>query len=453
MVETDNWDYDEPDKDSFRRPPIEIDPNCEHEKEWAAMRLRKQEREKDQPWSKTSKNYIGDGNLWRGRKAALTSDEFDALKLRIKAENYDVSKVLDWSNSCLQGPQYLKTYLDEPTTDLLKFKNDALNPHILKSNSSSRHDFSLKECRENPELLVEPTRVGDIMSWEKRLTLFVAREKAGKSHICNMEAISVMRTGKKVMWVSSDECLNDIVRRMDKQVRHRVGNVDENGDDIGNNFIIEHMPNNITDMSIDIATHTPALIIVDSLSSVFATLGIKINEHSDGEKWHACVNNWREFAEKYGCAVILIHHAGKGGKEGRGSRGSRGSTGIAAAVDMIVEASRKSPKDVINILEFSGRLATPVTIYVKFEGIDEGTIIVEDSLDTDLVVVALRDYLKSRPNFTATAAECFDAMASLPSKYSRYKVRSAKNFLGIISKGRGTPWTLPQEQLTTSEDV
>ncbi len=81
-----------------------------------------------------------------------------------------------------------------------------------------------------------------------------------------------------------------------------------------------------------LAETQPCLVILDALADVMPG-----GDENAVKDTHPVFQRLRGFAEKYRCAVVVIHHAGKGG-------GYRGSTAIAGAVDLLlmVDSDKKS---------------------------------------------------------------------------------------------------------------
>lgn len=223
-----------------------------------------------------------------------------------------------------------------------------------------------------------PELVGNWFSWRGRISLVAGREKtSGKSTICTWEAIACLQKGYKVMWVSPDEPRNDILTRLG----------DAGAGDFNETLFVEgneHVPRSWRSLGRRILQVRPALIVLDSVHSLFPILiGGKLPDNSEGAEWQLLITKLRPFATRLDIAVVWIHHANKA------TGLSTGSIGITAGVDAIVTIQPlASPKTEqahrIRKLQFLGRfVGRESNCALEYLGKTQGYQVCEFQDDTD----------------------------------------------------------------------
>ena len=70
----------------------------------------------------------------------------------------------------------------------------------------------------------------------------------------------------------------------------------------------------------------PALLVIDPLVELVGTLGL--SENDNGEM-ASLMGDIREYAERWGCAVLIAHHTRKGSATGAAAEASRGASAIS----------------------------------------------------------------------------------------------------------------------------
>lgn len=204
-----------------------------------------------------------------------------------------------------------------------------------------RKPLTLTEILDAGSNLEAPELVGEYISWRKRITLLVGREKySGKSTFCTFEAIAALRKGYRVLWVSPDEPQEDIVYRL----------VKAGARDFPEQCIIAsdmNVPNSWPELGKFIVDAKPDLIILDSVHSLFPFINNgKVPDSSEGAEWQKLMSKLRPLAIVLNTAIVWLHHANKA------TGLSTGSIGITAAVDAIVTMTpvRKQNRRILNFL-------------------------------------------------------------------------------------------------------
>lgn len=220
---------------------------------------------------------------------------------------------------------------------------------ILRGDVNSEEEKYEKRPRSIAELLAgngrpkELETVGEYFSWRKRITLLVGREKAsGKSTFCTFEAMSVLRKGLRVLWISPDEPRDDVVYRLMKAGVEKYAEQCIIASDMD-------MPSTWKELVGYIVDTEPDLVILDSIHSIIPIVNNgKVPDNSEGAEWQRLLALLRPLATKLGLAIVWLHHANKA------SGVSTGSIGITAAVDVIVHL-QTAHKPNRRILSFMGR--------------------------------------------------------------------------------------------------
>lgn len=144
-----------------------------------------------------------------------------------------------------------------------------------------------------------------------------------------------------VLHVGLEEPLGDVARR------YAAFGADPESVDI-----VSALPNGVADLRRIMERRQYALVVIDTLAALMATLGI--DDFNSAAKVLPLMNELAALAHESGSAIVLLHHASKGtGKY-------RDSTALGGAVDLIVEML--DPEDVGNLtrrnFKTRGRMAT-----------------------------------------------------------------------------------------------
>jgi hypothetical protein len=224
-----------------------------------------------------------------------------------------------------------------PTTDA--DLEDVLGPPpVAERPTRTRPPFELVETPpawrlltavlEDRELMQVPQVVVPRFAWRGRVTLFAAREKAGKSTLLSagVAALSVCQlfldgplTEGSALWCYQEH-VGDLAQRLVRQGCR--------ADKITVLDILEAGESALDAIEKTIAQVRPDLVVVDSLTD--AALG-RVQDAGHATQWKPIMRRFAMMARNYRCAIVLVHHASK-------SDGSyRDSTEIGAGVDVIIE--------------------------------------------------------------------------------------------------------------------
>ena len=198
---------------------------------------------------------------------------------------------------------------------------------------------TLGQWLEDPDILKPPEIILPHVAVRGRVSLLSGREKIGKSTLVG-GIVAVASNGAPVfgvpltkpvttLWYALDEPLSDTVRRFD---RLRAD---------PDRIIINRVPRTIAQlrdaMRLDLLTHPETdVVVVDTLSRVFAASGVDPNDSSSAEPALAPLV---EDCHETGVAAVLLYHTGKAGRE------YRGSTAIGATVDEILTLRRRGASE------------------------------------------------------------------------------------------------------------
>lgn len=191
----------------------------------------------------------------------------------------------------------------------------------------------------DPELLRPPSVAIPHLVVEGRVTLLSGREKVGKSTLV-AGAIAAASRGESVLgvsvpdplrtvWYALDEPLGDTVRRF-------AGlNADLEG------VLINQEPRSMSDLLAAVVGDLKKfegvdLIVVDTLSRVFAASGCDVN---DARAVEPLIGSFVDLCHTENLAALLLFHTGKGGRE------YRGSTAIGATVDDVLTLRRRGTSE------------------------------------------------------------------------------------------------------------
>lgn len=237
-------------------------------------------------------------------------------------------------------------------------KNGLQDTDDVNDNDGEKEDRkpppSLTDLMRDSSLTERPKTVGRWVSWKQRITLLVGSAKrSGKSTLCTYESLVVLDGGGKVLWVSNDEPLGDVVRRF------KEANVPNDAADrvyVLHSEISNVMPRTWKGLYDVIVAVGPDIIVLDSIHTLFPLFSEShaVPEAHETALWQAETSRLRSAALAADAAVVWIHHENKSGT-------SAGSVGIEAAVDVIAHlrhvGGNKSPNT--RTLSFLGRFIGP----------------------------------------------------------------------------------------------
>jgi hypothetical protein len=240
------------------------------------------------------------------------------------------------------------TYRPPPTTEeqdairvdqanhlLLCLGRDDLAAELLKTGprDDPEHDDRKRiwrgtELLQNPDLLKIPEPISPILAYPERLTFLSGREKlSGKSTLASWD-IAVASRSMPCLWITYEETLADIVRRLDGF-----------GWNPSQTFIAERLsgPEILQEMK----AHGTKYVVLDSWAGYVSTVHGKLPASHEGEEWQAVALQLKDLAFHTGAAVVSLAHTAKSDSEG----GIRGSTGVAAACDLMVRIATPKKAD------------------------------------------------------------------------------------------------------------
>lgn len=186
--------------------------------------------------------------------------------------------------------------------------------------------LDLDDLIDNPSMYEPPEPLGRWLSWRNQITLLAGREKLGKGTLCTYEAMECLKRGLTVLWVSSDEPVMTIVHRF-KEAGYQRGMGKVRITDKAHGITDWRTLGDLIFLACD--PH-PDLIILDSVSSIAATIQKKIPDNSESAAWHTFIGKMRVVSQSLNCSVIWVHHSNKLTGDYAGSHG------IGAAADTII---------------------------------------------------------------------------------------------------------------------
>ncbi len=196
----------------------------------------------------------------------------------------------------------------------------------------------LGDWMENPELLEEPQVVLPYVAVEGRVTLFSGREKIGKSSLVG-GAVAQASRGDPVLGTPVLGMVKSLVYSIDELVGDTVRRFAMSGGDM-EMIVINDRPRTVAELIahaiVDIKTHDPDLVVVDTLSRVLDNSGVDRNVAKDvGPAMNRIVDLLHDSA----VSGALLYHTGKAGRE------YSGNTAIGATVDEILTLRRRGSSD------------------------------------------------------------------------------------------------------------
>lgn len=229
-----------------------------------------------------------------------------------------------------------------------------------------------------------------------RMTLFVAREKSGKTTYLAFCATEVTlgthhSEGGRVLWCGFEEPVSEAIHRFELM-----------GADLSKICIMDRVdPDKVVQTITDeIRSFRPALVVIDSLSIIGAYMDLK--EKSE-EGWTIVINQLRQAAQDYGCGIVLIHHARKADGE------FRGSTAIAASVDQVVTMHEDEKEALQRRLSCRGRWDIPnhLVTYSPTSNSFTRSDLAGESLAAEkdeTITAALLQFVQQHPGTSKTSA-------------------------------------------------
>jgi hypothetical protein len=212
--------------------------------------------------------------------------------------------------------------------------------------------WRLAELLANPDLLKVPAPISPIMAYEGRLTIVSGREKlAGKSTLASWD-LSVASHSMPVLWVTYEESLGDVVRRLH-----------EFSADPNSTFVLDRPKSWETEAKIrELAIE---YVVIDSFAAWVGHEYGRSPATSESEEWQKLTLQLKDLAHRTGAAVCTLAHTAKSDHKG----GIRGNTGIAAAADFMVQIANPISSEPRNQrrLSFLGRWSVE-PMKVKYEG-------------------------------------------------------------------------------------
>ena len=209
---------------------------------------------------------------------------------------------------------------------------EALLPRLEATVSTAR---ALRSWLDDRELLRQPRVVVPHFAVQGRVTLLSGREKIGKSTLVATVVVAASRGDSvlgvpierpvRVLWYALDEHVADAVRRFQS--------LGAGLDQIVVNDAPRTQSELLSALEVDLAKFPDVnLVVVDTLSRVFASSGVDPNSSHDVEP---VIARLVDFFHRRDISTILLYHTGKGGRE------YRGSTAIGATVDDILTLRRR----------------------------------------------------------------------------------------------------------------
>jgi len=163
------------------------------------------------------------------------------------------------------------------------------------------------------------------LAYPDRVTLFSARDKAGKSTFTSAGVAGLSMSGPflgerceigKTVWIAAEEHEDDLAKRLSDQGAHRDRIV-----------IYGKLDRPLDDLDEIVADERPDSVVVDTLPTFVESL----IEGSADTGWSKIMSRFTRIARAHHCAVILPTHSNKN------KPGYRDSTRIGAGVDVILE--------------------------------------------------------------------------------------------------------------------
>jgi putative DNA primase/helicase len=188
---------------------------------------------------------------------------------------------------------------------------------------------SLRQLRQNPELLLPPTPVLPRFAWSGRVTLLASREKSGKSTTASGGAAAKSSGGRfagvqlesgEVLWVSLEEHPGEVVRRFDT--------FHANEDRV---HVVDTLPDALDSLADAIRQVQPDLVVVDTLPALVQGL---VRDPGSAAEWTPILLRLTALARETNAAILLLHHARKSDNT------YRDSTAVGANVDVILEMAK-----------------------------------------------------------------------------------------------------------------
>ena len=197
----------------------------------------------------------------------------------------------------------------------------------------------LRSWLADPELLRTPAAVIPHLAVSGRVTLLSGREKIGKSTLV-AGAVATASRGDDVLGVPLVRPVRTLWYALDEHVADCVRRFESLNADL-DHIVINDVPRTDAELigaiELDIAAFPGiGLVVVDTLSRVFAASGVDPNSSRDVEP---VIARLVDLFHRQKVGSILLYHTGKAGRE------YRGSTAIGANVGDILTLRRRGQAD------------------------------------------------------------------------------------------------------------
>ncbi len=244
---------------------------------------------------------------------------------------------------------------------------------------------SIAELLADPSILEPPKVIAPRLAWANRTTLFAGREKwSGKSTILTAAACAVSNGGAflaatatgpaDVLWLSADlEPEADIVQRV-----HRF-----KGDPTRIHVLYPRAKNfdaRLEELEGELERIKPSWLIVDTMAHY-----AMVEESGQAAGWIETMIPLRKIAQRFGCAVTLVHHTPKGSPDEY-----RDSTAIGGAVDQVIIYKAPDRADPRREVIGRGRIVGWQPFDLKLEGDDFVLIDAPPPGEVQLLEVVIR---------------------------------------------------------------
>ena len=222
--------------------------------------------------------------------------------------------------------------LPEPRRRAVRARTETPSAAASVQPSAAR---SLRAWLSSEDILNPPPVLLPHLVVKARVTLLSGREKVGKSTMVGT-FVAIASRGQPVLGSPLDRPLTTLWYALDEAVGDTVRRFKAMGAD-PDRVIINDVPRCSSDFLAaihqDLDAHPETdLLVLDTLSRVFAASGINPNHSQETEPFLAAVV---DLLHRRGVGGLLIYHTGKAGRE------YRGGTAIGASVDEILTLRRK----------------------------------------------------------------------------------------------------------------
>ena len=217
------------------------------------------------------------------------------------------------------------------------------------------------------------------LAWAGYVTLFVGREKDGKTTFASWAVVQGALAGFETVWLSTDERSAMIGARFVSFAKQISLTKSDRNALLDRIRVLSRDPRSWDEVeALWNGGWRPHVIVVDTLASFLMAVDGRVPQTSEGEAWQAKVQQFKKWiigAES--SAVVLLTHASKAEGE------YRGSTGIGAAPDAIITYRGGQRESSMRRADRVGRFgignATVLLRYLgdetpSFEEVEEGSV-------------------------------------------------------------------------------